>query len=301
MKHIHFLRFAFISLPFAFPAMANAQQFLNGSFEQNGNLCLINTSTKVFNANVKSTYSFGRLGKPDIASNDCGNGQAKDGNWFVGLATNIQGGVKSEGMTLELSEPLSKGEQYSLTFWARMRSFAPNIELGQSVADSLGGQIFYTVSAMTIGFDWTSVSVRFTAPNDGKYISVRVTNPNQNSGVWVDGFEIHPVFVADNVVMVSKTNSQNTIASVAKKDVTAEIGLFPNPSEGIFKVSADSTILQSITVYDMLGSTIEQHIATADQPGPDRIDLTSQQPGMYFVEMATLSGEKMTRRIIVSR
>src|SRR5665213_3302872 len=91
MKHFHFLRIAILTLTFIFPSLINAQQFLNGSFEHNGNLCLINSSTKVFNANVKNTFSFGKLGKPDIASSDCGNGNAKDGNWFVGLAANIQG------------------------------------------------------------------------------------------------------------------------------------------------------------------------------------------------------------------
>jgi len=300
MKHFHFLRLACLTLPLAFPAVANAQDFVNGSFEKNGNLCLINASTKVFNANVKNTRAFGSLGKPDIASSDCGSGTAKDGNWFVGLATNIQGGVKSEGMTLELTAPLEKGTQYALKFWARMRSFAPDIELGQSVGDSLRGDIFYTVSSQSIGLEWTEITVRFTAVNDGKYISVRATNPNMNSGVWLDGFSIHPVFQADNVVMVSNVGKPN-VAPVAKQGPTDAIGLFPNPSEGVFKVNADSTILQSITVYDMLGGTVEQHVATVDQPVPDRIDLTSQQPGMYFVEMATISGEKMTRRIIVSR
>lgn len=302
MKHLHFLRLAFLTFPLTIPAVVNAQDFVNGSFEKNGNLCLINASTKVFNANVKNTRAFGSLGKPDIASSDCGSGSAKDGNWFVGLATNIQGGVKSEGMTLELTTPLEKGGQYVLKFWARMRSFAPDIELGQSTGDSLKGEIFYTVSSQAIGTDWTEVTVRFTAPNEGKYISVRATNPNMNSGVWLDAFEIHRIFQADNVVMVSKVDPAKTnVTTVAKKDAVNAIGLFPNPSEGIFKVNADSTTLQSLTVYDMLGGTVEQHIATVDQPVPDKIDLTNQQPGMYFVEMATINGEKMTRRIIVSR
>ena len=299
MKHIHIFKLAIAALLLAFPAVVQGQDFLNGSFEQNGNLCLINASTKVFNANVKNTRAFGSLGKPDIASSDCGNGNAQDGNWFVGLATNIQGGVKSEGMTLALNAPLEKGGQYSLTFYARMRSFAPDLELGQSAGDSLRGEIFYTVSSKNIGTDWTEINVRFTAPNDGKYISVRAVNPNMNSGVWLDGFKIHPVFQADNVVMVSKTNPVTPVA--VKKEACSSIGLFPNPSEGIFKVTTDSSTLQSITVYDMLGSTVEQHVATLDSPVPDKIDLSDQQPGMYFVEMATVSGEKMTRRIIVSR
>lgn len=304
MKHIHFLKFAFLLLPMALPLAGSAQDFLNGSFEQNGKLCLINTPTSVFNANVKNTRAFGSFHKPDIASSDCSYGSAKDGNWFVGIATNINGGVRSEAITLELSAPLEKGVQYSLSFYARLHVVACNVEVGQSVADSLGGQVFYTVAAQNIGDNWTEFNIRFTAPNNGKYISVRANNPNQNSGVWLDAFKLKPVFQPDNVVMTSKTipaKASQPDVTTQKKEMSSEVGLYPNPSEGIFKVNSDSSELSSIVVYNMLGSPVEQHVATADVPVPDHIDLTDQQPGMYFVEMAMMSGEKITKRIIVSR
>ncbi len=286
----------------AFPAVVNGQEFLNGSFEKNGNLCLINASTSVFNANVKNTHAYGKFRRPDIASSDCNYGAAQDGNWFIGLATNISGNIPTEAITLELTTLLEEGEQYSLTFFARARTAASNIELGQSVADSLTGQIFYTVSAATISKEWTEITVRFTALNSGKFISVRASNPTQNSGVWLDGFKIHRIFQPDNVVMVSKTEPQkNSTPVVVKREPYSEVGLFPNPSEGVFKVKSDTTELTSITVFNMLGSTVEQHVATPEQPVPDKIDLTDQQPGMYFVEMAMVGGDKVTKRIIVSR
>jgi hypothetical protein len=304
MKHFHFLRTALLLVPMALPFAANSQDFINGSFEQNGKLCLVNTSTSVFNANVKNTRAFGSYHKPDIVSNDCNYGSAKDGNWFVGIATNVNGGIRSEAITLELSQALTKGEQYSLTFYARLHSVASNIEVGQSVSDSLAGQVFYTISADNIGTNWLEFTIRFTAPNNGKYISVRAINPNQNSGVWLDGFKLHPVFQPDNVVMSSKTvpaTKQTPEPTTQKKDASDEIGLYPNPSEGIFKVNSDSSELASLVVYNMLGSPVRQHIATAEQPVPDRIDLSDEQPGMYFVEMAMQNGAKITKRIIVSR
>jgi hypothetical protein len=304
MKHFHFLRIALFSIPMVFPFGVKAQDFLNGSFEQNGKLCLINTSTAVFNANVKNTRAFGSFHKPDIASSDCNYGAAKDGNWFVGIATNVNGGIRSEAITLELSEPLAKGAQYSLTFYARLHAVASNIEIGQSVADSLAGQVFYTVSADHVGTDWLEFTIRFTAPNNGKYISVRAINPNQNSGVWLDGFKLHPVFQPDNVVMTSKTAPAKVTAAeptTQKKEGAQQIGLYPNPSEGIFKVNSDTSELSSLVVYNMLGSAVQEHVATPEQPVPDHIDLSDQQPGMYFVEMAMMNGEKITKRIIVSR
>lgn len=303
MKHIHFLRTALLLIPMALPLAANSQDFINGSFEQNGKLCLVNTSTAVFNANVKNTRAFGSYRKPDIASSDCNYGTAKDGNWFVGIATNVNGGIRSEAITLELTEPLTKGVQYSLTFSARLHSIASNLEVGQSVADSLAGQIFYTVSADNIGTEWLEFTIRFTAPNNGKYISVRAINPNQNSGVWLDAFKLHPVFQPDNIVMTSKTVPAKAPADPAtqKKETSNEVGLYPNPSEGIFKVNSDTSELSSLVVYNMLGSAVAQHVATPEQPVPNQIDLTDQQPGMYFVEMAMMNGAKVTKRIIVSR
>ncbi|MBI3509492.1 MAG: T9SS type A sorting domain-containing protein [Bacteroidetes bacterium] len=300
MKQLHYFSLAVTFLP----AVMSAQDFVNGSFEQNGNLCLINASTTVFNANMKNVHAFGSFRKPDIASSDCGFGDAKDGNWFVGLATNVQGEVRSEAITLELNAPLVKGNNYSLNFWTRKRAFAPDIEIGQSTSDSTSGEIFYTASANSIGTDWTQITLRFTAPNNGKYISVRAVNPNTNSGVWLDAFKMNAVFVPDNVVMTSHNEpSKNTVA-VNKNTATVvshSPELYPNPSEGIFRVNSDTTELASLIVYNMLGTTVETHLATSDQPIPDKIDLTAQEPGMYFVEMATVDGDKITRRIIVSR
>lgn len=302
MKHLHFLRLAILTVPMAFAAPLIGQDFMNGSFEKNGNLCLINASTSVFNANVKNTRAYEKFRRPDIASSDCNYGAAKDGNWFIGLATNISGSIPTEAITLELTAPLEKGGQYSLTFFARARMFASNIEIGQSVADSLTGQHLYTVSAESIGSEWTEITFRFTALNTGKFISVRATNPIQNSGVWLDGFKIHRVFQPDNVVMISKSDpTKNAVTPTVKKEIINEVGLYPNPSEGIFKVNSDTSELLSLVVYNMLGSTVEQFVATPQQPVPDRIDLTEQQPGMYFVELAMVGGEKVTKRIIVSR
>ncbi|MGL4599773.1 MAG: T9SS type A sorting domain-containing protein [Bacteroidia bacterium] len=284
-----------------------AQDFLNGSFEQNGKLCLINTSPRVFNANVKNTHAFGSFRKPDIASSECDFGTAKDGNWFIGLASNIESDIRSEVVTLELSAPLVKGNQYQINFWARSRSNAPNLELGVSEYDSLRGVNFYTVSAKTIGVEWSMVSLRFTAPTAGKYISVKASNREDNAGVWLDAFALRPVFVADNMIMIPKEEkpiSKNS-APTQKQQTTTNAGalqvdVFPNPSEGMISVSTDSSQVVSMVVFNTLGTPVREYLNTPESPMPDKIDLTDQQPGLYFVEVATISG-KVTKRVVVSR
>lgn len=304
MKQLHFLRLAALTIVLPLPAVLFGQDFVNGSFEKNGNACIINASVDVFNANVKNTHAFGSFRRPDIASTNCGQGDAKDGNWFIGLATNVATNVRSEAVTLELTQPLVKGNQYSLSFWTRGRVVSSNLEIGVSSNDSTAGQVFYTVSSASIVVNaWTENVIRFTAPEDGKYISVRAMNNNSNSGVWLDAFKLSPVFVPDAVVLVDpmKKNTvpaQNNTAVKASANTIGEI--YPNPSAGVFKVNADSNTLISLTVFNTLGTTVEEHKATDVEPIPSSIDLRDQQPGLYFVELATLEG-KVTKRIIVSR
>ncbi len=303
MKQLHFLRIAALTLVLPLPAVLFGQDFINGGFEKNGNNCLINTSVEVFNANVKNTHAFGSFRRPDIASTNCGQGDAKEGNWFIGLATNVEKGVTSEAVTLELNQPLAKGSQYTLSFWTRGRGpISPNVQIGLSATDSLQGEVLYTVSAQSITMDWIETIIRFTAPDNGKYISVRVINNTSNSGVWLDGFKLSTVFIPDAVV-VSDPMHKNTmpVQNDNNKTVSNSVGdLYPNPSAGVFKVNADSNVLISLTVFNTLGTTVEEHKATDVEPIPTSIDLSDQQPGLYFVELATLEG-KVTKRIIVSR
>jgi hypothetical protein len=303
MKQLHFLRMAALAIAFPLPAILFGQDFVNGGFEKNGNMCLINTSVEVFNANVRNTHAFGSFRRPDIASTNCGSGDAKEGNWFIGLATNVERGVTSEAVTLELTQPLVKGSQYTLSFWTRGRGpISPNVQIGLSATDSLQGEVLYTVSDKSITMDWVETVIRFTAPDHGKYISVRVSNPNTNSGVWLDGFKMSTVFVPDNVVVMNPMNKNTVPMNQNQHKVSAnEIGeIYPNPSAGLFKVSADSNALISLTVFNTLGGTIEEHKSTDVEPIPTSIDLSDEQPGLYFVELATLEG-KVTKRIIVSR
>jgi len=303
MKQLHFLRIAAFALALPVPAALSGQDFLNGSFEKNGNLCLINASVPVFNANVKNTKAFGSFRRPDIASTNCGQGDAKEGNWFIGLATNVATDVRSEAVTLELMQPLVKGNQYSLSFWTRGRIISSNLELGLSTNDSTAGQVFYTVASSSIPANaWEETVIRFTATENGKYISVRAMNPNENSGVWLDDFKMSTVFVPDNVVKSEpvKKNTEHMRSSADKKPNLNATEIFPNPSTGVFKVNADTASLLSLVVYNTLGSTVEEHKATDLEPIPNSIDLSGQQPGLYFVELATAEG-KVTKRIIVSR
>jgi len=297
MKH-GFLLFA---IAFFLPAALPAQEFLNGGFEKNGNLCLINTTNTIFNANVPHTRAFGSFKKPDIASSDCGFGTAKEGNWFIGLATSTNGDGKSEAVSLALSQPLVQGRQYTLTFYTRARATSPNLEVALSMNDSTQGSVFYTCSSKSIGMEWSEQSIRFTAPSNGKYITLKALSTSNNSGSWLDGFTLRSVFVPENVVKVSnvKPPEDNSMHKPEVGPVNASI--YPNPSpDGNFTISTQGGEEVNVTVYNMLGNSIRQFTCPADSTAPTRLDLSEEQPGLYFVEMAS-AGAKVTKRVVVTK
>ncbi|TND09483.1 MAG: hypothetical protein FD123_1289 [Bacteroidetes bacterium] len=287
------------------PVLVPAQEFVNGSFEQNGNLCLINTTNVIFNANVKNTRAFGSFKKPDIASSDCGFGSAKEGNWFVGLATSTNNDGKSEAVSLALTQNLVQGKQYTLTFHTRLRHFAPNLEVGLSLNDSTQGSVFYTCSAKAIGTEWTEQTIRFNAPNSGKYITVKTIGNTGNSGTWIDGFVLRTVFVPENIVKVSNLKPAPAEPEI-QKTTTAELGMlnaaiFPNPSpDGNFTINTKGSGELNVTVYNMLGNSIRQLTCPADSTAPAHLDLTAEQPGLYFVELASASS-KVIKRVVVTK
>lgn len=301
MKHGFFL-----CLSALLPALLPAQDFVNGSFEQNGNLCLINTSNAIFNANVKHTRSFGSFKKPDIASSDCGFGAAKDGNWFVGLATSTNNDGKSEAVSLALNQELVQGKQYTLVFYTRLRHIAPNLEVGLSTNDSTQGGVFYTCSSQAIGLEWTEQSIRFTAPNNGKYLTVKAKGNTGNSGAWLDAFSLRTVFVPDNVVKVSNVKPATAAEPETHKSTSADLGsvnaaIYPNPSpDGNFSIDTKGAGELSVTVYNMLGNSIRKFTCAADSTAPAKLDLSEEQPGLYFVELASASN-KVTKRVVVTK
>lgn len=298
----HFLR---ILLLLSLPAVLPAQDFLNGSFEKNGNLCLINASNTVFNANVQNTRAFGDFRNPDIASSDCGVGSAKEGNWFIGIATSTTNDGRSEAVALALTQALQKGKQYTLVFYTRSRKVAPNLEVAVSMNDSTQGAVIYTCSSKSIGTEWTEQLIRFNAPVGGKYITVKALDNTGNSGAWLDGFALRSIFVPDNIVKVSDVKPANGNTTDVIK-TPAESGpinanIYPNPStDGNFKIDAHGKGEINITVYNMLGTSIRQLTCPADSTAPTQLDLSGEQPGLYFVEM-TSAGIKVTKRVMVQK
>lgn len=155
---------------------SEGQSFLNGDFENTlATEDKINVSNTLFNSLMKDAAAFGTNGNIDIITSDSFCGGPKKGNWFIALT-----GGGTDAISLKLSSPLVQGEKYSITFYQKTcisttRILTP-LQLGVSETENTFGSLVYTSPAATNS--WNVSTFTFTAPNNGQYITIRLSEGN---------------------------------------------------------------------------------------------------------------------------
>lgn len=77
----------------------------------------------------------------------------------------------------------------------------------------------------------------------------------------------------------------------------AELGkVYPNPNPGKFTVTIDNTIV-GIQIYNALGQKIYDKTLIQSNENSLNIDLSSQSPGIYIMNLVTSSGQNIVRKI----
>lgn len=84
------------------------------------------------------------------------------------------------------------------------------------------------------------------------------------------------------------------------QEITAsetEIGIFPNPSEGIFQVSSISTETVKITMLDQQGKQVAT-FELDELSSNNSFDLSDQAPGVYFAHVSQ-GGQQWVKKLVV--
>jgi hypothetical protein len=71
--------------------------------------------------------------------------------------------------------------------------------------------------------------------------------------------------------------------------------IYPNPSEGIFNITAKNTQIDTIEVYDVLGKQISIKYNT-DNASNVELDLSTASTGIYFVKIQS-DDQTVTKKI----
>lgn len=241
-------KYYIIALIITISSVCNAQSILNGSFETNNapNNCTYHNSVAQFNSYMSNVKSIGNRGV-DIHIANCYVPNISDGTYAVGIGNN------DEGISFELSQTLTNGENYTLTFDAYSQTdfgSQGNIVIGISDQDnSFGAQIY---EAITVASQWTSFQFSFTAPNNGLYLTVMQKNTNEG-GSWN---------IIDNFSLSNGTPS-----------------IFPNPSSDFINVS-NLKSTESYLIINLIGKEIKRGIIS----NREKIDIRNFTNGLYFLK-----------------
>ena len=153
----HFILFCAICL---LTFISKAQDFLNGDFEINTAVTdQINLSNSSFNNFMPNSTAFGTFENLDIITSNTYCGVALSGNWFIALT-----GGGTDAITMELSEPLVAGEEYTISFWDRgcdAFSYGP-LSVNIGVSSSPIAVPFFSGSTLTVCVGLLSTGVAAT-------------------------------------------------------------------------------------------------------------------------------------------
>ena len=191
--------------------IANAQSFLNGSFETTTSTgCNYNMNNATYNSLMSNSNAFGSYQALDIVVSGCYIPSVPDGLYAVSIANNPPNNIQGEAISLQLSTALIMGNSYTISFEAlAITSFGPqgNLLIGASTSNSTFGTTIYT--ANTVNTAWTNFTFTFVAPNNSTNITVM---PVAGVSSWnsIDNFTIiNPLpieLVGFSANLVSKDN-----------------------------------------------------------------------------------------------
>ena len=96
---------------------------------------------------------------------------------------------------------------------------------------------------------------------------------------------------------MSKTNCNSIITNINDDgDENATVTLYPNPSNGKFNLMTTGSEIFFFEVRNLLGIKI---LSSAIENDKIEIDISSQAPGIYFVQAFYRNGISVTRKIMI--
>ncbi len=197
------------------------QSILNGDFENNFALGdQINITNAQFDNLMMDSNAFGNWngggengGNVDIitSASYC-NSAAQQGSWYIALT-----GGGTDAISLKLSTPLNTGQTYTLSFYDRfgypLALDVHPLQIGISPIDTTFGTLIYT-APNALNCKWSLRSFSFVAPNNGQFISVKISGGGPlNTWCHIDNFILEAVSPIQNLIQTipqpSKTSIKN--------------------------------------------------------------------------------------------
>jgi hypothetical protein len=137
-----------------------------------------------------------------------------------------------------------------------------------------------------IGGQWTGTNINLTEYTQSLYIFSGIQNVIFRFVFHSDGNVTGAGVVVDDF-LISGTNLATTNFELDK------LAIYPNPSNGIFNISAGNISIDSVDLFDMTGKKID----FKTNKEKTVIDLSTVSDGVYFVKI-TSNNQSTTKKII---
>ena len=137
------------------------------------------------------------------------------------------------------------------------------------------------------GSNWCSVGFNSEAASSLRVMAV------YNNELYIGGSFI--TINGDTMHNVAKWNGGNYVgncgstAGVNEIDPQEEISIYPNPSNGLFTISATGTKIKEVRVMDVMGRLVNSEELKANSTSAT-IDMSGYAKGVYFVRVQTENG-----------
>lgn len=263
------------TLTLCFQSNIFGQTFLNGSFEVTTANCNYGLSNSMFNGMMSNNFAIGSAEQIDIMQGTCGYGTAEQGNYFIGLAVDINNTL-TDGVSFKLSSSIVAGNTYLLKFYARKDAAynANLLEVGYSTDSISFGTSTYTASLPTTS--WGLVSFQFTPSINSRFITIRTI-----AGTY--GWNFVDDFTITETTGIHDNSNENHF-----------VHLFPNPTLSDVTINSEKEIA-SVLVYDFTGKLVRRIEANAFET---KIDMTTLAKGFYTFTIISKDSSLKTIKVV---
>jgi len=162
--------------------------------------------------------------------------------------------------------------------------------------DNQADILFEEVIVDTVG--WTHISGWFTADQAYSHIAIgNFFDPQSNT---IENFNDEPFyktyyFLDEVCISANPEDCKLSLSSSESQIRESVIQLFPNPTNGVFKVSS-SERLEAYELYDSFGKRVGG--GRLDALENEEIDISDLPQGLYTVSVVRVNGERVQSRII---
>ena len=157
------------------------------------------------------------------------------------------------------------------------------IETPAGVVDSIGARELFGKSRNTL---YTTGFLPFGQDIFVQQIPIVEGVGLEWAGIFLDPLSFLVDFCEDSMSPCQLLSSNSNIENVKP------VNLFPNPTQGLLRISAEDEEVKSISVYSMTGVLIYEVMNT------DSLELDNLQEGIYLIEIVLESGGRIIRKVV---